>query len=99
MARKFGVSRAVIRYWAYPERRRRLQGKELAERRRKQRDRQRAKKAKMTDEEQAEHARRQRENKRAWLARMTKKERAEFERKRRAYYKAAARQSETARKK
>ena len=88
LARKFGVARNAIRYWVYPERRKRLRGKELAEHNKKQRDCQRAQKAKRTKKEQAEHIRRQRENKRAWLARMTKKELAEFKRKAREYERA-----------
>ena len=104
LARKFGVFPNTIRYWAYPENRKQLRGKELADRRRKQREHQHAKRAKMTKKERAEHARRQSEYKRAWLAKMTKKERAEFDRKRReegrAYYKAArARQTGATRKK
>ncbi len=88
LARKFGVACNAIRYWVYPERRKRLRGKELAEHRRKQREYQRAKKTKRTKKEQAEHIRRQRENKRARLDRMTKKERAELKRKQREYQRA-----------
>ena len=68
MARKFGVSRSTIHYWAYPERRRRLQGKELAEHRKKHREYERAKRAKRTDEEQAEHRKKHREYQRAYRA-------------------------------
>ena len=88
LAWKFCVARNAIRYWVYPERRKRRRGKELAEHNKKQRDFQRAQKAKRTKKEQAEHIRRQRENRRAWLARMTKKELAEFRRKAREYARA-----------
>ncbi len=88
LARKFGVFPNTIRYWAYPENRKQLRGKELAEHRKKTRDRQRAKRAKMTKKERAEHNRRALKNHRARLAKMTKKEREELKRKQQEYQRA-----------